>query len=678
MDRRDFVKNSLLTAGGALAAAAGYADENPAGKQVMKAAGTPGKLSIQYIRKEIPSFQVPVARGERYEDSVPDTLDIAERAKLCIHVLTSITDARADYEVFWLATFLRNPPVMVHNFADWVQNCEGLMEALPLLRVATGSSENGHVDPVWMQVMLKKIGPDGLVYVPLQGRPWSRLHLSTTYMQPVWTANGNKIGLHAPGIDQLASPVTCERAISTLAVYYERDRNPIWKEAIERMIRRLNALAVDRGSYAYLPIGSLLPNGRFGPSAPMPVGFMAEETSGRLIQGLAQYYRISGFEPARQLAGKLANYLRLQSEYYDPRGPWRMSQVERNWWKNWPIKNLEYGGHGHAHTIGLLSALEYATAAGDQETLEFVRAAYEWAKTQASPSVGFFPEAFVPHYTRCESGTIADMIAMALKLSAAGAGDYWDDADRWTRNHFAASQLTSADWIYQLAESSPRKPVAWFETADHVPERSIGAFAGWSTANEFNSRAPGIAGTPYPNSIQHCCTGNCSRTVYYLWEHILNYDHGHLRVNLLLNRASAWADIYSHIPYEGRVQVKIKKPLESLRVRMPEWIETHSSTVSAKADGQRRQFRWEGRYLNLGSARAGELFEVTFPIPHRRMKETIGDVPYTLEIKGNTVVSLDPPGDKINGQLYQRASYLAERAPMRKVERFVPEETIDW
>ena len=31
-----------------------------------------------------------------------------------------------------------------------------------------------------------------------------------------------------------------------------------------------------------------------------------------------------------------------------------------------------------------------------------------------------------------------------------------------------------------------------------------------------------------------------------------------LSVNLLLNRASPWVDVDSHIPYEGRVDLKVK------------------------------------------------------------------------------------------------------------------------
>ena len=46
----------------------------------------------------------------------------------------------------------------------------------------------------------------------------------------------------------------------------------------------------------------------------------------------------------------------------------------------------------------------------------------------------------------------------------------------------------------------------------------------------------------------------------------------------------------------------------------------------------------------MSARRAGETIDLAFPITTRTVKETIGTVPYTLEIKGNTVVSIDPPG----------------------------------
>ena len=112
----------------------------------------------------------------------------AERAKLGINCLTEITDPNADHEIYWFADFHRNPPVMVHDFNDWCQNVEGFYESLALLRVASGSELNSNVDKVWMEVLLKSIGPDGLVYVPLNGSPWARLNAA--WVTPVWRADG--------------------------------------------------------------------------------------------------------------------------------------------------------------------------------------------------------------------------------------------------------------------------------------------------------------------------------------------------------------------------------------------------------------------------------------------------------------------------------------------------------
>src|ERR1019366_3742764 len=125
-------------------------------------------------------------------------------------------------------------------------------------------------------------------------------------------------------------------------------------------------------------------------------------------------------------------------QYYEPGGAWLFSAVEEKWERaSWNVDALVYGGHGHGHGIGLISALEYGIAANDKGTLDFVKGAYEWAKSNySSPSIGFFPEWFMPHFDVCETDTVADMVGMALKMSEFGVADYWDDADRWTRNHF--------------------------------------------------------------------------------------------------------------------------------------------------------------------------------------------------------------------------------------------------
>jgi DUF1680 family protein len=156
----------------------------------------------------------------------------------------------------------------------------------------------------------------------------------------------------------------------------------------------------------------------------------------------------------------------------------------------------------------------------------------------------------------------------------------------------------------------------------------------------------------------------------------VQHEDGRLRVNLLLNRASKWADVYSYIPYEGRVDVCLKQPCGSLLVRVPEWVESNSPQVVCKVNGVSRELNWDGRYINVGAGKAGDTIVVTFPIGERTVKEKLGDRVYTLVVKGNTVVSVDPPGK--NGALYARANYRENQVRWRKARRFVPEEEIPW
>ena len=124
------------------------------------------------------------------------------------------------------------------------------------------------------------------------------------------------------------------------------------------------------------------------------------------------------------------------------------------------------------------------------------------------------------------------------------------------------------------------------------------------------------------------------------------------------------------------MELKIKQPAASVRVRAPEWVKSNNSEVSCKVNGAHRSSQWEGRYVNLGEGKPGDLVLLTFPIHTHTVKEPIGNVPYTLTIKGSTVTSIDPPG-KV-GPLYNRPFYHAGKAPMRKMQRFVSEESIGW
>ena len=649
------------------------------------------KFKNPHIRKRIPSFDLPPYRGRHYETMVPDTLDIQERIALAIHGLTGPTDPDKDHLIYFRINFRSNPPSMSHGPSDLCQT--KFMEALPLMRLACGSMQNNHVDPVWMATALRTIGPDGLIYWP--NFPWTRNH---DLCEPDWCVPGQKGGKH------YSMPFACGRMIGAMTNYMLRDPSGPWDKEIRKVVDGLWSIAIEKDDYAFFPQGAFLPNKRRVRKASLPLGIWSSLV-GWTIHGLAQYHRVSGYEPAKNLAGKLVRYLIQHGKYYGPHGEflpnWSGNGCMEKGWRGDeqgfdpgppPTNNLIHFQH---HMIPLLGTLDHALAVGDYELADYVRRSFEWARNKGDVIVGYFPEN-IDNHTELETSELCDvagMIGLAQKLSAAGLGDYWDDADRWIRNQFADCQLLRSDWIYHMAEGglvtgkSRIPPSAMTagtgaidpsrvdanvlssmstasDTCDHVPERSVGGFAGSPTANDwFVGHSSGIYG---------CCTGNATRALYYIWEHMLHYGHGALSVNLLMNRPSKWADVNSHIPYTGQVDITVKKACKQLRVRIPEWVTPRQ--VKCRVNGKKHRLTWDKRYALVGSVKKDDKITVKFPIAEHKVETDIQSQHYHLITRGNEVVDIYPRGQFC--PLYQRDYYRTDQTRWKKTTRFVTDESL--
>ena len=618
---------------------------------------------IGYITPDIPEFESPPYEGERYEATVPDTLDLQERARLAVHNMTEATDPQADYEPYYIILLRDNPPVMLHT--SWHGATLPMYpESVSLMRIMTGSQQNTEVDRRWMEVALKMQGPDGLVYTPIRGRPWANWEATTVIDDSGYRTQG----------DQQISAMGNGRMLNTMSLFAMRDDGPLWRDAVRRLVDGLTELAVESGDLAYFwPTVLLTKKGR-PPDGKVPTPFGNVESS-KVPPGLVYAYRLLGYEPAMTLAGKVINYMRRN--YYGEDGTF------------YSIPGSPLMAHFHAHSHGLLAMLEYAQTAEDDELMEFVVRSFEWArdsganleqrgwdewvKTPGGSLIGYFPEHLSSYRAHgSEICEVSDMIGLALKLSEAGIGDYWDDADRWIRNMLVEGQLTSTDWVSRLPHADlikqdPSSPpvINPYRETDRVAERNLGAFAGWPAPNQWGIRDE--------FSTMQCCTVTGARALYWTWERVLRHHDGKLRVNLLFNKASPWADLDSYIPYEGRVDVKAKQAVD-LEVRIPEWV-TPGET-RCQVNGEERRLGWDGRYAQVGQLKPSDRATLTFPISERTDVIHIEKQPYTLVRKGNEVVSIDPPGRYY--PLYQRDHYRQDTARMRKVERFIPKEQVDW
>lgn len=609
---------------------------------------------LEYLRKSAPRHSVPTAKGTYESALVPDTCNLEYRAGLVVNYFTESSCPDRNYEPYYGPSFALNPPRIPLD-AGGGQLWPKYMEAMPLMRLMSGSRKDLQVDKAWADVILRSIAPDGGCYFPLVGRPWDA-GIPTGTGATLETKNR---GLHRGMISQHEG-----RMLGVISVYFKMTDDKVWLETGKRLVDRLSQLAVPVGDKAAFLENYYFPGDTVPPDA---IKKATELASGStlgwaqslqwtwVVTGLSQFYEVSGYEPAKELAYRLVRVIRAS---YPADGKWY--------------------SHAHCGTLGIQAMAELAFAAGDRELGEFAAKCYEWAKNKqemgAIESMGYFPVM----QKRTRSGTepmepcaVADMIAIATRLTKMGIGDYYDDIDGFARNGLIESQITRPDQITDFTgkirdgrakgnafwqpETVQDRPLAYSELSDRLPERLVGFFSSCVLPNDLLNFS----------WSDTCCTGNCARALYYAWESINDYKDGSLDVNILMNRTSPWADVDSYLPYTGRVDVKAKKSLE-LRLRIPRWLDMQKIDVSI--GGKHVKPRTDGRFLAVGTVTQGQVVSMQFPLPTVIESVSSFDLKYEIRRRGADVVSISPQGGNV--PTYQRIRYESATPAFLKMTRF--------
>lgn len=602
----------------------------------------------KYINPKVTGFELPGITGQHYEVRVPDTLDLAEMAENLIHAMTKPTDPQADYEVYWWVIFGTKPPRMVHQFSDQVQFY--VMGNLPLMRIISGSKEGMEEERGFISGTIKNVGKDGLFYNLPWARPW-------TVVMDQSFAFADK----PPEGKPFASLLQSTMYLYMLNMYGQLSSDRGWINAARRCADSLIQYAVDKGEFAYFHKWQYEP-GEPPSDGPIPGDRMRGIADIFSMYSLLQLYYLTGYEPAGKLARKMLNYY---TNY------WISIDKNGKFIETWP--GVLYSGFP---IWSSLVPLDWGLSTGDPTMIEIAKQNFEKYLPYIETLTGYLPEAI---YTSepstkhtAESCFLAYVVQNALLLSISGAGDYWEYVDRWIRNQFAEAQLKSINWIEPMLKDKPVVPGQPYSTTERVAERNLGAFAGFMQFNDwYGGNVHPCAVTSGGTAIQHCCTFRSATAIYNVWNNILQYESGNLRLNLLLNRASKWADVDSYIPYEGRVDVKIKRPL-NLSVRIPEWVQT--CEVRASVNGKNFPVTFKSRYAQIGQVTSNQTVTLTFPISERKEQVSVQGQKYTLTIRGNTVVDIDPPGQFC--PVYQRAHYREGITRWRKTNRFIADNTL--
>lgn len=623
---------------------------------------------------EGPELRVP--RGTRYEATVPDTLDLTERAEVALKGLGGTLDPAVLYQQFFLVRYTCKTPFMRHHAADTTCTPKHA-ESFPMMRLMCGSDRYADAEASMRTALLAMV-EDGLYwnrYDPT--RPWGRSY-NPAFDGTLQTMDVSNVG-------------GTGRMLRALVTWYELDRQPAWEHSIRDMVRGLDRIAIQRDDYAYYPDGGFGEPFNYPRSGWLRTDEPASETEGgegsvvgyhgHPIQGLARWYALSGDDAALDLAGRLTRFCMLPRFWGGLPDPSQSAEglvghVAPRLPDPACVAGWEQGhwySHFHARAIALRGILEYGRMTHDWRVLEFVRRAYEYTWTFGIPRMGWINCYPATRYNFMEGCALGDLVALGIRLSDAGIGDYWDDVDAVVRNQLIEQQLVRADALQRVADASPdgskeSDPYPGQEVREHVIARSLGNFGGHSTPVSI----------PQPWVMQ-CCTGNGTQGLYYAWEGIVREEADSAQINLLINRTARSLDMDSSLPYAGRVVIH-NKTNRRLAVRVPGWV--WRSQVRAQVSGSERRLDWVGNYLVFDGLVPNDTIVLEFPVRETTAmyavnSRTKDELSYTCTFRGSTLVDISPRDERPTSYpLYERNHLRQDRCPMKTVVRFVPEHSI--
>ena len=570
---------------------------------------------------------------------LPDTLNLAKRAALAVHALTSLRDESLNRLIFFSARYDWDPPMANHDPWDYGDATGRHTDALTLAYIMTGSPEALTAACEMAEMLIGWQGEKGLSWWP--EAPWTL---------PGVTNDMKRLRDWRPE-EQVAEVAWSQRGslmgLTSLYLFTGEDR---YRQQAQAIVDGLDQIALRVGDCRFMPeIGYRKGGWRFTEE---PRSDGTSEWTGSIILALVRFYQATGYEPSRDLAEGLIRFVLHRAEGFKLDGSFH--------------KTTGFWSHFHSKTTVVAGVLAHGLLTDQPEYVAWGRQAYEAAKRWGT-DFGWFPED-ITNLRRCETCGITDMIEIAIMLGLHVDPDYLDDAECYGRNHLVENQFVDTEWAARIPKTSvPRDIVdaspGRFCNRDIV-RRSLGSFAGWSAPNDLFDQGR--------FQLMQCCNAAGTRALYDLWHYAVDDDGTQSRVHMGFSRPTPWADVVSWRPYAGCVEIRMTAPRD-MGVRIPGWVSW--SEVAVTVNDRPARFEHKGKYLWLHGLQAGNVATIRYPLPTESRSCTLAENTYQVDFKGDTVVSITPKGHI--SPLYQRDQYLAGEPPFSDQPWHLPKREIE-
>lgn len=639
------------------------------------------------IDKQI-SFQ-----GQYYQDTVPDTFDLAERAALALKGAFACIDTKLHHWMWFLVHYGAKTPSMRHCFPD-VDCGPKLLEAMAMLCHMTGDTENQDIFHAYLKSVFDYLEEDGLYWVcrAENDRPWAAVY------------NFDPEEYAIKPSEDIARVGISSKVGQLCLTLYQASGDDYWLKLAEDIQSGIDKVTIRKDDYAYIPMysGNHMPGGilrtgwvttKEADEAAAANEGTAMDTLGFLLRTPCMMYQATESALSRDQADRWARYL-MKPKF------WGKSPVVCEKAMNTYGQLNDYVGdpsecvqepiciageeqghwylHHHSTMRGLRGILEYGMTMSDSVAVEFARRGFDFSWSLGIPKLGWVTE-YPGQKSWMEGCTVGDLIAFAIRLSDAGAGDYWDQVDSLVRNVLAEAQYTNPDVMRKISENSwldefpGSKANGRSYDGKDIIDKTVGVFL-----SELEPDGAEMSVSKF--QIMFCCMINCMTGLFYAWEGAVREDGDTAHVNLLFNRASKGLDVYSHLPYEGRVEIR-NKGKKLIFVHIPGW--TKKESVKLTVDGKETAYQMAGQFMLISGLNGTERIEIRFNVPEYSASYTVNartpmEKKYTIRFRGSNAVDISPRSKSPTYYPFYTDENLrtAKKAGTKTVTRFIPDREI--
>lgn len=583
-------------------------------------------------KKMLPAAEALAPKGWSYTDTIPATLDLAERLGFAVDGLTnSVVDCPAGSPWYCGGSVYSNL-----SWSGKVDLSKGVIalanmhaRALPLLRAASGNKTNLGTDAGYLSLYLNQ----------------SWYNKAGGYKYPYMNHSD---------------------ALTSLALYnwFVRDNDPAYLTFARFIADGLSKSILWNGTHAFFPPGGL--NRTTGvwsqtksitgipytaPDEPV-VDQIGNEGTMKWNQAipmlaLALDWGEEANQQALSTAEGIKNFLLKPSlgdkDPKDPSCAKTKADINADWTnycpdysttKTWngnvpKYPTTVYGtasGQSDSILTSLQGLLSYALATNDAPLKTYVKNGLDHTIRGGIYRLGWVPYwspagswNFDPlYFGHAEVGGLGDLVILEIAATDSGLGNYWDYIDLSVRNALSEAQVTDMNKLQKVAGKENLGKVFGRFTNFALPNKGAASSAGDGDA----SAALGL---------------------YYAWDAIMRYDNYTATVNLALNKAAQWGDVYSSLPYQGNIRY-VNKWAREVRIRVPGFVKDLSK-VSVQINGAgSSNFKWSGRYVSVSGLQPGTVVSVSFPLAEETWMFNWNDTSYTARIRGSTVISISQDG----------------------------------